>query len=213
MANIRKFSGLTPIRHITGAPWNGQLEIFYHSTADASAIYKGSIVEGTQGLAATGYSDPLGVYQSIMVCADDSITGIVGVAWSFGETPQLATRVSNLNAVNYCPASTAMYVGVITDPTVVFEVSDNGGTAITAAQIGSYISSTGNADGNATTGRSCGAIDQGKIQATHAMLVPLRILRLVNRPDNEIGTYAHWEVMLNTHVDKVHSSLNSYRAT
>jgi len=211
MANSRRFNGLVPIRHVDGSPWNGALEIYYHSTANASAIYKGALVESGAGLAASG--DPLGIYQQIIPCADDSITAILGVAWSFGETPQLAARVSNLNAANYCPASTGMYIGVITDRSVVFEVSDNGGTAITAVQIGQYISSTGNTDGNATTGRSCCAIDQGKIQATNAALLPLRIVRLVNRPDNVIGTYAHWEVVIHQHIENAIASGNTFRST
>jgi len=198
MANTSRINGLTPVRHITNAPWNGALEIFYHSTANASAIYRGSIVKGATGLAGAG-SDPLGVYPTVVV-ADAQNGHIVGVAWSFGETPQLATRASNLNAKNYCPASTAMYIGVITDPSVVFEVQDDGGTAITALQIGSYIDfSSDAAKGSTVTGRSLLTIATSSVDTTNARQA--RILKLVNRPDNELSSWAKWEVILTKHIN------------
>ena len=197
MANANRANGFTPVRHLNGSPWNGALEIFYHSTADSSAIYKGALVYGDQGLASPG-SDPLGIYQSIVVAADDA-SEVLGVAWSFGETPQLAARVSNLNAVNYCPASTGMYIGVITDPSVVFEIKDNG-TTLTAAQIGLYFDTSNNAAGSTTTGRSSAVLDQGSVAASGATC---RILRLVNRPDNTLACNARFEAIIHYHMNNV----------
>ena len=209
MANAKRLNGLKPVRHQNGSPWNGALEVFYHSTANASAIYKGTIVYSDVGLATPG-TDPLGVYQSVIVCPDGT-AGIVGVAWTFGTTPQIAAQVNNLNAVNYCPASTGMYIGVITDPTVVFEVSDNGGTAITSAQIGMYADCTGSTLGSATTGKSSLALDQGTLTATG--MLQLRILRLVNRPDNELSTYARWEVILGETLANTQAAGSGYHTT
>lgn len=197
MANTSRVRGFRPIRHINGSPWNGALEVFYHSTANASAIYKGALVYSDVGLASPG-SDPLGVYQSVIVAVDDA-DEVMGVAWTFGNTPQIATQVTNLNNVNYCPASTGMYVGVITDPTVVFEIEDNG-TTLTAAQIGLYFDTSNNASGSTVTGNSSAVLDQGSLASTGATC---RILRLVNRPDNELGANAKWEVVIAQHVNGI----------
>jgi len=211
MANTSRIRGLTPVRHINGSPWNGALEIFYHSTANASAIYKGSLVVGATGLAGAG-SDPLGIYQTIVIGTESHTNNeLLGVAWTFGETPQIAARVSNLNAVNYCPASTGMYVGVVTDPTVVFELEDNG-TTLTASQIGSWANiSSDAAKGSTVTGRSLASLDQGTVTATGAL--QLRILRLVNRPDNELAASAKWEVVITKHLDKNTTAGTGYHAT
>ena len=196
MANANRANGFTPVRHLNGSPWNGAMEIFFHSSSDSSAIYKGALVYSTLGLAAGANSDPLGIYQEVVVAPDDE-SPVVGVAWSFGETPQIAARVSNLNAVNYCPASTNMYIGVITDPTVVFEIQDNG-TTLTAGQIGMYFDTSSNASGSTTTGRSSAVLDQGSLQASGATC---RILRLVNRPDNTLSCNAKFEVIIAEHIN------------
>jgi hypothetical protein len=208
MANTSRIRGFTPVRHISGSPWNGALEIFYHSTANASAIYKGSLVYGDVGLATPG-TDPLGVYQSVIVTPDDS-GHIIGVAWTFGNTPQLAANVTNLNAVNYCAASAGMYIGVVTDPTVVYEVEDNG-TTLTSSQIGMYCDTSNNAAGSTTTGRSSAVLDQSTLGSTNALAI--RILRLVNRPDNELAASAKWEVVINEHINKQTVAGNGYHST
>lgn len=196
MANESRVRGLTPIRHLNGSPWNGALEVYYHSTANGTAIYKGGLVYTDVGLASPG-SDPLGIYPSIVLCADDD-SDVLGVAWTFGTTPQVAAQVTNLNSVNYCPASTGMYVGCIVDPTVIYEIEDNG-TTLTAAQIGMNADTSNNASGSTTTGRSSAVLDQSSLVAGTATL---RILRLVNRPDNVLGANAKWEVMINESIYK-----------
>jgi len=208
MANAKRINGFTPVRHINGSPWNGAMEIFYHSTANASAIYKGSLVYSDVGLATPG-TDPLGVYQSIVVMPDSVNYGCVGVAWSFGTTPQVAVQVNNLNNVDYCPASTGMYIGVITDPSVVSEIQDNG-TTLTSSQIGMYFDTTNNASGSTVTGRSSAALDQGDLASTGGTC---RILRLVNRPDNTLSSYARWEVIISEHIMRQGNAVTGYRTT
>ena len=192
MANTSRPSGLRPIRHLSGSPWNGALSIYYHSTANASAIYKGALVTSDVALGSpTCGPDPLGIYQSIMVAADDE-PGCIGVAWTFGSTPQLAALSTNLNSVNYCPASTGMYIGVIDDPTVIYEIEGNNASWV-SSNIGENCDTSNNAAGTAASGRSTCVADHSSLTAATAQL---RILRLVNRPDNEIGAYNKLEVMI-----------------
>jgi len=196
MANADRPRGLTPIRHMNGSPWNGAMEIYYHSTANGVAVYKGSIVQSDVGLAAPS-SDPLGIYACV-VMATDADADVLGVAWAFGKTPQLMTRVDDLAAANYCPLSTGMYIGVITDPSVVYLIQDDG-TTLTAAQIGLNTDVVSNTSGSTVTGRSSGELEQGSLVATTAQL---RILRVHNRPDNELGAWCDYEVVFNENIFK-----------
>jgi hypothetical protein len=192
MANTSKPSGLRPIRHLSGSPWNGAISMYYHSTAQTAAVYKGCLMTSDSGLAApTCGPDPLGLYQSIMMAADDE-PGLIGVAWTFGSIPELAAQVSNLNAVNYCAASTGMYIGVIDDPTVIYEIEGNSGTWV-SSNIGDNCDTSNNAAGSTATGRSTCVADHSSVAASTAQL---RVLRVVNRPDNAIGAYNKLEVMI-----------------
>jgi len=216
MANADRPRGFTPVRHLNGSPWNGAVEVFYHSTADATAIYKGELVIGIVGLAGAG-SDPLGKFPGCIAAskAAQDTQHLLGVAWTFGNTPDVAARVDNLNAANYCPASTGMYIGVITDPSTVFSIQDSGGTALTAVQIGSYIDistfTSATACGSTTTGRSYMEVDTSSIGASNAHMC--RVLRLSPRPDNELSSWADWEVIINYHIDKQIPASTGYAST
>jgi hypothetical protein len=200
MSNTSRIVGLRPIRHLSGAPWNNQVSMYYHSTA-STAIYKGSLV-GT-GLAETqSHADPLGIYQNITI-GDHVIfstpTAVLGVAWTFGNTPQLAANVTNLNSVNYCASGDSMYIGVIDDPSVIFEIEATN-DSWTSSDIGKFCDSTGNASGSTVTGRSTCVADFDSIANT--TLGMLRILRLVPRVDNEVGAYCKLEVTIAEHSNR-----------
>ena len=208
MANTNRSKGLTPIRHLSGSPWNGQISMYYHSTAQTSALYKGDLVYSDAGLdSPTCGPDPLGVYQSIMKAPDDSST-LLGVAWTFGSTPQVSLQSTNLNAANYCPASTGMYIGVIDDPSVIYEIQASNATWV-SSNIGDNCDTTNNTTGGVTaTGRSTSMADHGTITSGTASL---RVLRMVNRPDNEIGAYCKLEVMIAENV--MRGTMTAYATT
>ena len=192
MANTDRPSGLKPVAHLNGSPWNGKVNIYYHSASDGTAIYKGDLVQ----VDATNY-ETTGKYPSVkqhVAGQEDN----VGVAVGFGTDPQLMAITSNLNSVNYCPLSTAMYIAVVDDPTVIFEVQeDSVGGANTADQVG-YFADVVVGSGSTTTG--CSAMELDSNTASQSTAQTLRMLRLVNRSDNALGTNAKWLVMLNEHL-------------
>src|SRR3972149_4376605 len=102
MANVDKPSGLKPCCHLNGNPWNGKVNIYYHSASDNTAIFRGDLVQadGSNYLATGMYP---AVKQHVAAQEDN-----IGVAVGFGDTPQIAARVSNLHPVNACPASPPM---------------------------------------------------------------------------------------------------------
>ena len=194
MANVDKPAGLRPIRHLTGAPWNGALNIYYKDAALAEPMYKNQLVTlaggANESANATGTCAAVRPY-------DVGDANTVGVVMGFGDSPTQGASVDDLT-LKYSPTSTAHYVFVCDDPTVVFGIQEdtNGGTAMTIDSIG------GNAEildtaGSTTTGISASELDVNTVANTSTL--PLKIMRLVNSPDNVLGAHAEWEVMLNTH--------------
>jgi len=186
--NVDRPNGLIPVGTITGAPWNDVVEVI---TLDAThaAMYIGDVIKMT--------SDG---YPEIFAAGDSAVTAlgvVVGVEVNRG-----------LNAATefpgYMPLNIAGKVHVVTDPSVIFEVQEDGvGGSLALADAGLNIEII-NGGGSATTGVSGMEIDSST-KATTATL-PFRLLKLVNRPDNELGSTAtpnaRWLVKFNEHFYK-----------
>lgn len=193
MANVDRPSGLKPVKHLDGSPWNGKYNIYSVAASNSTGteIFIGDLVT------MDGTADATGKYPGVVQTTADDDT-IVGVAIGFGTTPDLIANPDSL-ATRYRPADTLRYVAVVDDPTVIFEIqedSDGGSIAITA--VGN------NADvvvgsGSTTTGLSAMELDSSDVGTTAG---DLRIMRVVNRPDNALGNHCKWEVMINTHIYK-----------
>lgn len=179
MANSDNARGLTPVRHGDGSPYTGAANVYSIPASDSTAVYIGDAVKSA------GSADADGVPTVAQAAAGDTIRGVV-----VGVVPDTA------NSLIYRAASTLRKVLVADAPDLVFEIQeDSDGGALAAADVGN------NADvvvgtGSTVTGRSAMEIDSSTKNTTSAQL---RILRLVPRADNEIGTNAKWEVMINEH--------------
>src|SRR3990172_868317 len=151
--NVDRPNGLIPVGTITGAPWNDVVEVI---TLDAThaAMYIGDVIKMT--------SDG---YPEIFAAGDSAVTAIgvvVGVEVNRG-----------LNAATefpgYMPLNIAGKVHVVTDPSVIFEVQEDGvGGSLALADAGLNIEII-NGGGSATTGVSGMEIDSST-KATTATL-------------------------------------------
>jgi hypothetical protein len=192
MSNTNAPFGLRPVSHMNGMPWNGMVNIYYHSASDGTAIYRGDIVQadGT-------YYMTSGEYPAVKRHVADQEDNI-GVVVAFGSTPQLAALNANLNAAQYCPASTEMYLAVVDDPDVLFEIQeDSDGGYVPATDIFGYGNVVATA-GSSTTGLSGMVLDSSDVD--HSGTATLQVMRLSNRPNNALGNYAVWVVRLNEHI-------------
>jgi hypothetical protein len=179
MANSDAPRGLTPVRHRNGAPYNGAANVYVIPASDGTAVFIGDAVKSA------GSADAEGVPTVARAAAGDAVRGVV-----VGVLPD--TRES----LPYRAASTLRKVLVADDPDLVFEIQeDSVGGALTADEAGE------NADlivaaGSTLSGRSGMELDSSTHTTSSAQF---RILRLVRRPDNEIGANAKWEVAINEH--------------
>ncbi len=118
--------------------------------------------------------------------AGDAVMGVV---------VGLVPRAAALDAV-YRPASTSVNVKVCIDKNAVYEVQCTG--ALTAADIGLNADSTAGAgNGDTTTGASAYVLDSSTKLTTAALVY--KIVKLVNRVDNEFGASQKVHVVINNH--------------
>lgn len=191
MANVDKPSGFKPVQHLNGSPWNGKFNIYYVPSTDNTAIGKGDL------LAHGGTADATGKYPIVAQAAATGTTNI-GVAIGFGNTPQAMFDSTNLER-KYRPAATAMYVAVVDDPTVIFEIQENGESApFDITDVGLNCDVIVGA-ASATTGLSGMEIDSDNYAEATAT-AQLRLLRVAPYEDNELGAHCKWWVLINEHL-------------
>jgi hypothetical protein len=182
MANVSRINGFRPVKHVTGAPFNGQVNIYQHDAADANTLMVGDpvILSGTGstgGIAtvkrAAAGAAVLGVCVGVLNVKLDPVAGSMTSGAIALDTPQ------------YVPASTAQYVLIADAPDVVYEVEGTtGGSAYTylVADIGLNADAFYSA-GSTTTGVSACSLDLST-KATTATL-QFKILGTAQRVDNE----------------------------
>lgn len=183
MANANTPFGLKPVRDASGQPYNGALVQYYVPASDGTALYIGDPV------VKAGSADAAGVPSVTRAAAGGPISGVV-----MGFLPDGTT-----NMVGYRAASTAGYVLCAADPDTMFVIQEDGvGGAIAAADIGLNASLIA-AAGNAYTKRSGFMLDTST-KATTATL-ELKIMGILQKPDNALDTNAKVLVKINNHTD------------
>lgn len=187
MANTDRNAGFKPVQHLNGMPWNGKARMYYIPVGDSTATFIGDPV------VSAGSADASGKYATVKQAS--AAEAIRGVVVGFSNQPYISVDTSDLHRA-YRPASTAMYCLVVDDPDVIFEVQeDNAANDMTADMVG-LSTDIAVGSGDTASGKSGVELDSS---ATATALGQCRILGLVDREDNELGTHAKWLVLINEH--------------
>lgn len=186
MANTSRIRGFTPVKHTSGAPYNGQGNIYAVAAGDATALFIGDpvVLDGSAnagGIAtvtkAAAAGPVLGVITGFVPVNTDPVTGAMTAGSVTLDTPQ------------YRLASTARYVFVEDSDDVIYEVEQatgsNASYTYLIADVGLNASHSTVA-GSTSTGQSAATIDMAT-KATTATL-PWKILGAAQRVDNETVT-------------------------
>ncbi|MCD6162610.1 MAG: hypothetical protein J7K40_09390 [candidate division Zixibacteria bacterium] len=194
MANKDTPLGLVPIRHSNGAPYNGAFSEYYIPVGYGTALGVGDPVVITGESNTTAYKgNAPGTLPAISKAAVDS-GYVTGVIVGFNVLPDDLTKTYNA-------ASTERIAYVADDPDLVFEIQeDNAGTALTAAAVGLNADFIFTHSLSTTSGKSGVELNGSTAATTNTFL--LKIRRLVNRVDNELGASAKWEVTINLHTQR-----------
>lgn len=200
MANADTPFGLRPVRHRNGAPYNGAVTPYYIPASYGTALFIGDpvVVTGTANTAAVkapGVGDfAPGTLQEINKATAAGGNYISGVIVGFAATPSDLSK-------QYNPASTERVALVADDPDLVFEVQEDGvGATLAATDMGLNADLVYTHSGSTTTGRSGAELDISTKATTNTL--QLKILRLVNRSDVELGVNGKLEVAINLHTQR-----------
>ncbi len=183
MANAQNRTGLTPVMHVSGAPWNGATRRCYIETGHSGALYVGDPV------VLTGSADASGCYPTVGIATAGGV--VFGVITSFEELP------TNLTKTYFASGDTGgRFCNVCCDPTVLYEVQGNSAAAIAATDVGGNADLVATAGGSTVTGYSGWELSQATITTTSTLQV--RIMGASPRVDNDISAiYAKWLVLIN----------------
>ena len=184
MANVLRLNGFKAAKHITGAPYNGQVGIYFVPASDANALFPGDPVKF-----ATGSGDTVGTLNVTRAAAGDAICGVFT-----GVVPQKLDPVSGTISTgstsldtptgNSRAASVASYVYVVDSPDVIFEAQTSNGTAV-LANVGKNVNHAVGTP-SATAGTSGAFVDVATLGTTATLT--FKIIGFVNRPDNDPTT-------------------------
>jgi hypothetical protein len=185
MANADTPFGLKPIRKLGSTPNSGGVTRYYRGTGDANNVFIGDLVQ----LGGTGNTagDAANVVRATAAGGNYMVGVVVGIE----------NNTSDNLSRTYLPASTEGYLLVADDPDEEFEIQeDSVGGALANTNISQnadFIQGTG----STVTGISAVELDSSTADTTNTL--QLKILGLVPRADNEIGTNAKWRVKINLH--------------
>ena len=183
--------GLRPVRHLSGAPYNGQFKEYVHLAADSAAIFVGSPVLFAGSQAASGAESQYKKLPVVQIgTAGAALCGVcVGV------------KPVTFDSVRHCAASTLRTIYVADDPKLIFEIQEDAtGGAIADASVGLNANHTAES-GNTSTGQSTVELDSSDVATDTTG--QLKIMRLVEKPNNVAGATTApltlWEVMIGEH--------------
>lgn len=216
MANTARVNGFSPVKYLSGAPYNGAANRYAIPTSDTTASYAiGDVVVSAGGSDANGVP-----YVKKVPAANASDFKALGVIVGISPVDAGVSLEGNTLDLNqtYILAGTrteVRYVYVADDPNLVFEVS--GGVTTTNltlakarynAGIGSIYSGADQTyaiNQNATVTDllkpsapfSNVAIVSSTVDTTNTL--PVQLLGLVQRVDNEVGAYERLLCRFNNH--------------
>ena len=192
MASV--LAGFRPVKTLTGAAWNGQVNRYMISALDAQVTNVGDFVQLSDNDALTD-TVGFGVYPAVERIGLGTSAPIVGVIVGF------EVDYSNLNTPNYRAASTRR-VALVADAadTLFAGPQDAVGGVVAAASVGLNVAinlGTASSTGACVSGMS---VDSSTVATTSTL--PLQIMGVTVSPDNDVTSTtrpAELLVRVNTH--------------
>lgn len=196
MTNLNTPYGLVPVKN---SPFVEIPKNYYYIPASyATALFIGDPIvktgtSNTANVLTSGRQFAAGSLPEINKATDGDANKITGVIIGFLANPL------NLNSV-YNPASTEA-VAIVADSSLQeFEIQEEtAGTALAVTAVGLNANLVFAESGSTVTGLSGAELDTSTPATTSTF--QLKILRLVDAPDNAIGQHAKWRVKINNHTE------------
>lgn len=195
MANANIPRGLIPYANTWGAKYNGSFNTYFVPASYGTALYVGDPVD-----IVSSSNDANGIPAVQLGVVGSPLLGVVIGIINGGDMGAMTAVTRDLPV--YHPASTAQYLAVCDDPSILYEIQDDATTQATAPKLwagknASLVSGTG----STVTGYSGWQMAASTVATTNSL--DLKIIRPLQQADNTIGTAANtsmnakWLVKLN----------------
>lgn len=201
MANTNRPAGFKPVKHITGAPYNGQANIYEVPAGETIPVFIGDLVVLSNSAPTSKYP---AVEAPVTAAATSgafvgSVVGIINTKLDPVDGLMTGGSIS-LDTPVYRAASTKTFVLVADSPDLIFEAQADDSVALASIGLNvGVVEGDGSASiGSTTTGASGMQVDASSVNTTSTL--PLQIVGFPNRVDNEpAATYNKVLVRINTH--------------
>jgi len=190
MANANAPFGLKPL-NLNGTAWSGQGKLVYIPSSQGGNIFLGD------PLIPLGGTDAFGV--PAWGIATAGATNIIGGSFLGRANGPAGSGITLLQSdYIYRPASIAAYGFVCDDPDVMYSIQEDSSGGAIATTTGGY--AVGNLQagggGSTATGLSSWQLVSSGVGVGDGTY-QVRVLGLTRGPDNAIGNYARWNVIIN----------------
>lgn len=203
MANVSRVAGFKPVKHFTGAPYNGQANIYEVSVSETVPVFVGDFVVRSTNASTSG----LVTVKSLSAHATDAndvVAGVIIGAVVGIVNPKLdpvdgkmSTGTISLDTPQYVPAGTKAYVLVADSPDLIFEAQATSSFALADIGLNADVGVLANANAK-VTGTSPMYVNA--TSPTASATRPLHVVGYVKRVDNEApAAYNKVLVQITTH--------------
>lgn len=192
---INKPNGLTPVKYLNGADWDGKGYVYSIPAASAQAFAIGDLVD------LTGAADAVGVRNIALAVAAGPAVGVILALGLNRFGPFINPADLSVTVRPAAAQATIWYALVADDPNIIFEAQEDGvGGTIAAANGGKNVDFVYAAPA-AGTRVSASMIDSSTVAVTATL--PLKLMGLSPRYDEgQLMTYganAKWLCIINSH--------------
>lgn len=203
MANINKVSGLSPVRYLSGANWDGRGHLYHIDSGDTGAYYVGDPV-GLKAGVATIAGEDVGLQTLTVAPVGGTCVGVIlAVGVNARGGPYI--NPNDLSKTSAPATKTVPYYALVADdPMTVFEIQEQGSGSrftVAATSKNANFALAAPATGVVVSGAY---LDDGTAAATTSTY-NLKLLGLSQKIDsssglyNTYGLYAKWLCLLNNH--------------
>lgn len=201
MPNVTKINGFKPVKHITGAPYNGQANLYEVPAGEAVPVFVGDLVKLSDSAGTAGVPAVEAVLAaSSQITAGPILGAVVGVLNSKMDPldGNMTAGSIALDTPQYRTASTKQYVLVADAPDLIYEAEAD--AAVPFASVGLNVGVGASAHTTPLlTGASPMYVYSTTAPATTSTL-PLQIVGLVKRADNDPNSaFNRVHVRINVH--------------
>jgi hypothetical protein len=201
MANTSRINGFKPVKHLTGAPYNGQSTLYEVSSSDSNPVFVGDLVKLSTNASTSGVPCVQSVVAaSSQITAGPILGAVVGVLNAkMDPLDGLMTGGSiALDTPQYRVASTKQFVLVADDPGLIYEAEAD--AAVTLANIGFNVGVGASAHTNPLITGASPMYVYSTTTPDATSTRPLQIVGQVKRADNETAAqYNKVLVRINVH--------------